>query len=922
MTNLKNTITRALTNHTRNDNALAPTGARKSLMEPRIGQFIFALAAASVGFVFTATGAGFADDGAATYSWSPFVETNFPFFSSVVDARTLGKEWPTNNLTPRGLILNFGHEGWACFDTELLRMSVIWIGKGLTPVSMSQISYHSPGTKAKEGEEILPQIVGSAWLANGLYPGWQMGERISLADPRDPGPDAREIGRGPLSPSAGRFKAIRMTHDGCCLEYSVAGASLREWVEASVVKEQPIVQRRFHLERVPQPLWLVLGNCPDSVAEQVTFRLVVGGSAGHQPAVELINAPDGLRAVRVPASDGPVEFTVAMGTRASIEAWRASSAERRIEPPNKLWSSTLTTRALLSRARDAYVVDSIPLPTKNPWRRNVRLADLAFFRDGRAVAVTFDGDVWVIAGLSGDLTEVRWQRFASGLHEPLGLCIRHETVFVFDRNGIWRLRDTDGNGEADVHELFSNAFTQTAETREYAHGIRAAPDGSFIIAKGGIQMSALGKHNGSVLRVAPDGNSVEVLGRGLRSPFIGVHPQTGLITASDQQGYYVPTTPLHIISGGNFYGFLSNLLPREQYPAPIADPLTWIPYPINASGSGQVWLVGGKMGPLNDALAHIGYFRPEVFAVLLNHRTPRAQAAVVSLTRDLEFAPLNGAVNPSDGQLYVTGFQIFGTTAKQLSGLARVRYTGAPSTLPREVIPMDRGVLLRFDVPLNASAATNPANFSAERWNYQRTAAYGSPHFKPDGTKGQEAMVSSSAYLSRDGKSVFVAFPNMKPVMQMRAGWTLTASDGTRLEQSAYFTPYELTRFDPVAEGFEASTVNLTPRSIRPTLAAQISVNEGRRVSELMGCVACHSTDGSTVGKVGPTWKGLAGSEVLLADGNTVRADEVYLRESIVEPAAKMVRSYDKSDTSMPSYEGLLSNAQIESLILYLKTLR
>ena len=41
-----------------------------------------------------------------------------------------------------------------------------------------------------------------------------------------------------------------------------------------------------------------------------------------------------------------------------------------------------------------------------------------------------------------------------------------------------------------------------------------------------------------------------------------------------------------------------------------------------------------------------------------------------------------------------------------------------------------------------------------------------------------------------------------------------------------------------------------------------------KRVAELMGCVACHSTDGSMLGKVGPTWKGLFGSEVALAGGH------------------------------------------------------
>jgi hypothetical protein len=40
---------------------------------------------------------------------------------------------------------------------------------------------------------------------------------------------------------------------------------------------------------------------------------------------------------------------------------------------------------------------------------------------------------------------------------------------------------------------------------------------------------------------------------------------------------------------------------------------------------------------------------------------------------------MDGAVNPIDGQLYFTGFQIFGTTAPQISGLARLRYIGVPS---------------------------------------------------------------------------------------------------------------------------------------------------------------------------------------------------------------------------------------------------
>ena len=76
------------------------------------------------------------------------------------------------------------------------------------------------------------------------------------------------------------------------------------------------------------------------------------------------------------------------------------------------------------------------------------------------------------------------------------------------------------------------------------------------------------------------------------------------------------------------------------------------------------------------------------------------------------------------------------------------------------------------------------------------------------------------------------------------------------------------------------------------------------------------------ISKLGPTWKGLYGRtrSFCSAVGDVV-ADDDYIRESIQNPSAKIAPEFEKSEAAMPSYSGVLNDAQIESLILYLKTL-
>jgi cytochrome c2 len=95
----------------------------------------------------------------------------------------------------------------------------------------------------------------------------------------------------------------------------------------------------------------------------------------------------------------------------------------------------------------------------------------------------------------------------------------------------------------------------------------------------------------------------------------------------------------------------------------------------------------------------------------------------------------------------------------------------------------------------------------------------------------------------------------------------------------------------------------------------------------MFGCIACHSVTDTTMINVGPTWKGLFGSkrDYVTDKGKkgSLTADARYLRESILEPNAKKHASFMKSEFAMPSFAGVLTDGQVDSIVrLFLATPR
>jgi cytochrome c oxidase subunit 2 len=90
----------------------------------------------------------------------------------------------------------------------------------------------------------------------------------------------------------------------------------------------------------------------------------------------------------------------------------------------------------------------------------------------------------------------------------------------------------------------------------------------------------------------------------------------------------------------------------------------------------------------------------------------------------------------------------------------------------------------------------------------------------------------------------------------------------------------------------------------------------GERLFQRLGCNTCHVESGA--GR-GPSLVGLFGKTVKLAGGHSVTADETYIRESIVNPQAKIVAGYEPI---MPTFKGLISEDGLLQILAYLRTLK
>ncbi len=842
-------------------------------------------------------GANDSGKSAVAHPWNQWIEPEFPFFSANIDGRS---KTNGNNLTPRALVFPLGENHYLAYDLDLLRVAVAWEARDVPFVnaSMSVNSYPYQLKKVGGGQGTLPKPNGEILFENEIYQGMGVGSP-DFTDMRPPQPTKTEVGRGGINPKSARFKGI----------------NFKRLAEIECTVGNTLVRERFHLEK--NGITRHLEVLPH--VKPLYFVLAKGNHKGREflcRGKASVKTIKGHAVCMIPPSRKKEQISIVFPL--------TTHQENSVKPLEKRWNKTVRQFLDETKNVDALNFEQIPLPLENPSQRAVRAAGIDFFKDGKLALVTFDGDVWMCEGLRPGIKKVEWSRFTSGLHEPLGLRIRDDEIFVFDRNGLWRLHDRDNNGEADYHELFCSQIDQTAETREFASAIEVEKDGSFLVCKPGQTGSTIGRSSSAILRVSPDGKTVTRVAHGFRQPYLGYDPQTGQIAASDQQGHYVPSTPIDFVRKGAFYGFIHEASDKQR---PVTPPLAWIPHGECGSAGGIIWLRNARMGPLNDKPILLSFNPPRLFQIHPDVDEFVTQGGVTPLPMNLQDPLLKAAINPQDGLLYLTGFNIWGTSAKGKTFLGRVRTNqDLPWTIPTMARVEKRGILLRFATDLDPEPTSRRESYTIRRWNYKRTAGYGSAQYKLDGSKGTETLPIASVKMSRDKRSVFLGIPDMREVMQIEVSYKISSKEKkTPIENKTFLTAHLLRKLSLEKHGFandqvELEVKNLPKVELSPPMP---TMEKGKAIYVQLGCVACHSIDGSREGKTGPSWRGLYGSErKLTKTGDLLIANNEYLRESILNPAAKIAEGAVNGEAGMPIYEGVLNQEQVDSIILYIKSLK
>lgn len=429
--------------------------------------------------------------------------------------------------------------------------------------------------------------------------------------------------------------------------------------------------------------------------------------------------------------------------------------------------------------------------------------------DGRLAVCTRRGDIFMVRDpLADQVTADQFSLYASGLHETLSLTKRDGWLYATQRPEVTRMKDTDGDGQADIFQTYADGWGISGDYHEYAFGSKFDADGNLYVTlclTGSFSSDVT--FRGWALKITPDGK-VEPFSSGVRSPGGMGFDSHGNLFYTDNQGPWNGTCGLKLLRQGGFTGHPGGWAWYKDAPGMGGQPVqplsgsriaieaakipqlvpTTIMFPYDKMGKSASGITcdtsAGKFGPFENQLFVADQSHSTLMRVDLEEVGGVWQGACYPFRKG--FASGNVGVEMDDsGCIFIGGTNRgWGSIGPKPFAVERVNWTGK---VPFEILHMrlqSDGFELTFTHPADVATLQAIESYTLQTYTYEYRSQYGSPEV--DAT----TPVIRSATASDDGMSVRLMVDGLQlgHVHELHAPGVRSQDALPLLHDQAYYT--------------------------------------------------------------------------------------------------------------------------------------
>jgi azurin/glucose/arabinose dehydrogenase len=457
---------------------------------------------------------------------------------------------------------------------------------------------------------------------------------------------------------------------------------------------------------------------------------------------------------------------------------------------------------------DFYRIVTLPVPEGV----QLEVGGLAVMPDGRLGVSTRRGDVWLVSNpYMKNGTSPTYKRFASGLHESLGLAFIKGNLWATQRGEVTILKDTNGDEVADEYEAFYK-FPLAGNYHEYTYGPLLLPDNDMLFTLNlgwegkGVSLS---KWRGWMLKISPDAKMTP-WATGLRSPAGMGFLKNGDIFYTENQGDWVGSGRMTHLEKGDFAGNPAGLKwtseegsPLTIKPSDVPDtgeplyevakrfpaikvPAVWFPHTLMGISTADVIedTFGGKFGPFEGQMFVGDQGHSKIMRVFLEKVAGKYQGVCFPFREGFQSGILRMRWGLDASMFVGMTSRGWSSTGKDEFGLQRLEWTGKTPFEMKTIKSMPDGFLVEFTQPVNKETAKNLDSYKINSFTYKYHHNYGSPIINAKSLKIKGIQVAE------DGMSVRLAIDSLRLgyIHELRLEGLKNMEDRSLLHNFGYYT--------------------------------------------------------------------------------------------------------------------------------------